>query len=323
MTAIWDSARLRIALESAGVGTWSWNVDTDRITLDAAALSIWGISDTGIVTFKTLSATIHPADLDRVRAAFEATREIVGPYETDFRIRRGNETRWVSARGEGDDGGLVARVSYGVFLDVTVRKRAEELREMVAGELQHRVKNLFAVTQALARMAARSNGTKDDMAKDLASRLQGLSDAQDLMRPRSDGQAMTAPLGSVLKVLLRPFGDEDRVRVLAQEPLVGEKSAAALAMIIHELGTNAIKYGALSVPSGKLAVSCALRDPQIAIEWRETGGPPPTQPRGKPGFGTRMVVASVRDQLGGTMRVAWPPEGIVVTLEVSAARLAA
>ena len=320
---VWDTSRLRMAIEAAGVGLWSWNVDTDRIALDEVARAIWGVEDSGVVTFEELSSTIHPADLDRVRAAFQATREMIGPYETDFRIRHGKEIRWISARGKGEDEGLVDRVSYGVFIDVTVRKRAEELREMVTGELQHRVKNLFAVTQALTHMAARSTATKEEMAKDLVGRLHSLSVAHDLIRPSFEDQAKAVALGDLLTVLLTPFGEDNRVHISAPDAHVGEKSAAALAMIVHELGTNAIKYGALSVRSGNLAISCTAHESQISIVWRETNGPPPTQPRGKPGFGSRMVVASVRDQLGGTMQVAWPPEGIVVTLEVNQARLAA
>ena len=94
----------------------------------------------GIITFEILSARIHPEDLDRVRAAFEATRNIRGNYETDFRILHDGKIRWISARGRGDDQGIVGRIMYGVFIDVTERKKAEETREMLAGEMDHRVK---------------------------------------------------------------------------------------------------------------------------------------------------------------------------------------
>ena len=96
----------------------------------------------GFVTFETLSARIHPEDLDRVRAAFASTREIFGDYELDFRILHNGDIRWIAARGRGDDEGIIGRIMFGVFIDVTERKIAEESRELLAGEMSHRVKNL-------------------------------------------------------------------------------------------------------------------------------------------------------------------------------------
>jgi PAS domain-containing protein len=92
---VWDANRLRIATDAAGVALWSWNVDTDEIAMDERAHGLWGVAG-GAVTFEDLSARIHPEDLDRVRAAFAATREILGAYEVDFRILHGGEVRWVS-----------------------------------------------------------------------------------------------------------------------------------------------------------------------------------------------------------------------------------
>ena len=151
---VWDANRLRIATDAAGVALWSWYVDTDEIALDERAHRLWGLPTTnGPVTFEDLSSHIHPHDLDRVRAAFTATRDILGPYEIDFRIMRGDDVRWVSARGRGEDQGIIGRTMFGVFLDVTERKLAEEAREMLASEMSHRVKNLFAIAAALSEIA--------------------------------------------------------------------------------------------------------------------------------------------------------------------------
>src|SRR5688572_13976024 len=102
----WTAQHLRLAVEAAGVTMWSWNVDTDRLTMDERAFDLWTIPRTKTVTFEDLSAHIHPADRDRVRAAFSATRALVGPYEIDFRIMIGEKIRWISARGQGDDAGI-------------------------------------------------------------------------------------------------------------------------------------------------------------------------------------------------------------------------
>ena len=155
-TLVWDAERLRIATDAAGIALWSWNVDTDEIALDERARGLWGVPGTGPVTFEALSARMHPADLDRVRGAFARTRAVPGAYEIDFRVLHGDAVRWVSARGQGGDRGIVEQVMFGVFLDVTGRRQAEEARELLAGEMSHRVKNLFTIASALTAIAARS-----------------------------------------------------------------------------------------------------------------------------------------------------------------------
>ncbi len=245
----WDVWQLRVATDAAGVALWSWNVDDDTFTMDERAYDLWGVPKREAITFQELSSRIHPEDLDKVRASFAATRDVVGAYETDFRILHGSKVRWISARGRGDDQGIVGRVMFGIFIDVSVRKLAEEAREMIAGEMNHRIKNLFAVAASLTRMAARSAGTKEQMALDLTRRLDALSAAHDLVRTDLNAQSKAVPIGDLLAVLLAPYMDGGseaaQVRVAAQELLIGESSATTLALIVHELATNAIKYGAL------------------------------------------------------------------------------
>jgi len=122
----WGEEHLRYAMEAAGVALFSWNVDTDDLTMDRRAFELWGVPHGSTVRFDDLSAHIHPADRDRVRAAFTATRGIQGPYEIDFRILVGQLVRWISARGRGSDAGIVGRLMYGIFIDVTGRKQAED-----------------------------------------------------------------------------------------------------------------------------------------------------------------------------------------------------
>jgi two-component sensor histidine kinase len=325
-SSVWDATRLRIATDAAGVALWSWDVDTDEIALDEHAQELWGVHN-GPVTFEALSARIHPEDLDRVRAAFAATREIPGAYEVDFRILRAGEVRWVSARGRGDDQGIVGRTMFGVFLDVTGRKLAEEAREMLAAEMGHRVKNLFAIASALTAISARSTTTATEMARDLTQRLTALSHAHDLARPFLNEPRKATPLGDLIAVLLAPYDDQgtigDRVRVAVPELLVGEASATTLALIVHELATNAIKYGALSKEAGMVDMSCTAHDDEVVIVWTETGGPLVEASNRPAGFGSQLVTRSISRQLGGTIAFDWPAEGIIVTLRMSKARLGA
>ena len=133
---IWTTAALRLAIEAAGVALWSWNIITDELSLDVAARVLWGVPDGDPqVTFEGLSAHIHPADRDRVKAAFYTTRAVSGRYEIDFRILIGEVVRWISARGQGLEAEVVRDVTFGVFIDVTERKQAEESNELLAGEM--------------------------------------------------------------------------------------------------------------------------------------------------------------------------------------------
>ena len=324
---VWSTEHLRIAADAAGIALWSWNIDTNEIALDERACALWGVPQSGPVTFEDLSACIHPEDRDRVRTAFTATRAVMGPYEIDFRILHDEELRWVSARGKGEDAGIVGRVMFGVFLDVTERKQAEETRELLAGEMSHRIKNLFAITSALTAIAARSTATTTEMARDLTQRLTALGRAQDLVRPTSGKAENKAEFGNLLTVLLAPYDDRKdaggRVRITAPELRVSDTTATTLALVVHELATNSLKYGALSTADGTLDVSCTAEDGGMVLVWTERGGPPVAVPSGPASFGSKLMTQTVTGQLGGSIAFDWPPEGVVVTLRMNKARLTA
>src|SRR3954468_8153965 len=168
----WSEKHLRAATRAAGIALWSWNVDTDAITMDERAYDLWEVSkDEQEITFEILSRNIHPADLARVRSAFAATRATIGDYEIDFRILAEKEIRWISARGQGEERDTADRTAFGIFLDVTQRKQAEEANELLAGEMSHRVKNLLHIATALTQITSRSAATKEDMAQELTNRL--------------------------------------------------------------------------------------------------------------------------------------------------------
>ena len=321
----WEAKQLRLAIKAAGVALWSWNVDTDRLTLDDRARELWDVSAGLEVTFEELSLRIHPADRDRVRAAFAATRAIQGPYETDFRILVGEEVRWVSARGQGGDADIEGRVMFGIFLDVTGRKQAEEGHELLAGEMSHRVKNLLAIASGLTAITSRSATTTADMARELTQRLSALGRAHDLVRPIPGHEGKAALLGDLLTVLLAPYDDmgafSGRIRVSVPRMGVGEGAATTLALVIHELATNSVKYGALSTVAGTLDVSCASPDDELMVVWTERGGPPVTQPAGLVGYGSKLVIQSMSRQLGGSIDHQWNTEGVCVTLRINRDRL--
>ena len=321
----WSDDHLRLAVEAAGVALWAWNVDDDSFTMDERGFELWGLPWRETVTFEQLSDHIHPADRDRVRAAFAATRAVLGPYETDFRILVGEEIRWIAARGQGEDVGIVGRTMFGIFLDVTGRKQAEEGHELLAGEMSHRVKNLLAIAAGLTEIASRTTSSTTDMARELIQRLTALGRAHDLVRPLPDGQGSAALLGDLLAVLLAPYDDlgafSGRIRVAVERMGVGESAATSLAMVVHELATNSLKYGALSSDSGTLDVSTRSSGDELTLVWTERGGPPVEAPTHPQGFGSKLVERSVTRQLGGSIDHDWAEGGLIVSVRLDRARL--
>lgn len=294
--------------------------------MDERGFELWGMPWREKVTFEELSSHIHPADRDRVRAAFAATRAVLGSYETDFRILVGDDVRWIAARGQGDDAGILGRTMFGIFLNVTGRKQAEEGHELLAGEMSHRVKNLLAIASGLTAITSRSATDTEHMARELTERLTALGRAHDLVRPLPGGQGAAALLGDILTVLLAPYDDlgafSGRIRVAVERMGVGERSATSLALIIHELATNSMKYGALSQPTGTLDVSSVAEESAILLTWLERGGPVVAPPAGSPGFGSMLVKRSVTGQLGGTIDHVWAEDGLIVSLRLDRKRLA-
>jgi two-component sensor histidine kinase len=324
---LWSEANLRLAVEAAGVALWSWNVDSDELTMDEKGYHLWGVPISAFVTFEDLSSHIHPADRDRVRAAFAATRAISGPYEIDFRILIEDTVRWVSARGQGEDVGMVGRVMFGIFIDVTGRKQAEEGNELLAGEMSHRVKNLLAIASGLTSITSRSAKTTEDMARQMIQRLTALGRAHDLVRPLPGEQGKAALLGDLIAVLLAPYDDmgafSGRVRVSVPRMGVGEGTANILALVLHELATNSLKYGALSSPTGTLDVSCSDLPDDVVMVWTERGGPAVQPPDGTEGYGSKMVSRVLANKLSGTIERNWSLDGAIITVTMNKERLAA
>lgn len=295
--------------------------------MDERAFDLWGIAWATEVAFEELSAHIHPADRDRVRAAFTATRSVTGPYEIDFRIMLRDEVRWISARGQGADEGIVGGVMFGIFLDVTGRKQAEEGHELLAGEMSHRVKNLLAIATGLTRITSQSTTSIADMAEALTERLTALGRAHDLVRPLPGHEGKAALLGDLFSVLLAPYDDPGafagRIRVAVPRMGVGERTATTLALVIHELATNSVKHGALSTKVGVLDVSSTTDEQDVLVVWAESGGPAISGPPDMLGFGSKLISRSIAHDLGGVLSYDWQETGLVATLRLKKDRLAA
>ncbi len=324
-TREWGHADLRRAVDAAGVALWAWDVETDDLEMDPRGYELWDVPPDQLLSFEKLSEKIHPADRDRVREAFAATRSIAGDYEIDFRTLVGPNVRWISARGQGGDVGIVAHSMTGIFIDITARKQAEEGNELLAGEMSHRVKNLLAIAAGLTNITSRSSVSIADMSKQLTKRLMALGRAHDLVRPLPGGQGKAALMGDLFTVLLAPYDEEGafagRIRVAVPRIGIGEVAATNIALVLHELATNSLKYGALSVENGTLNVTATMSEKDVVVEWTEHGGPEVIVPPESDSFGSNLIRQTVEGQLGGSISYDWSASGLCVSLLISGERM--
>jgi len=215
--------------------------------------------------------------------------------------------------------------------DITERKRAEQQQNLLLREMSHRVKNLFSVASSIVALSARGAATPEELALSMQERLAALGRAHDLTLTKPAGHApvQTQPttLHALIQAVLLPFeskepGDAKRATVTGLDiPLAGSQ-VTAFALLLHEFATNAAKYGALSAPSGRIGIECSEKNGEITIEWRESGGPSLAQENEEDGFGSLLVRATVKHQLGGEIVREWKPEGLRIRITFPMERIA-
>ncbi|MGA0601798.1 sensor histidine kinase [Caulobacter sp. KR2-114] len=207
------------------------------------------------------------------------------------------------------------RFFTGIMRDITERTQAEQRQRLMVNELNHRVKNTLATVQAVASQTLRTSGSMDQARQALASRLLALAKAHDVLTHESWEGAEIADI--VRQALFA--GDQARVSAGGDSARLTPKAALALSMILHELFTNAAKYGALSGESGRVEISWRRLDEGLTVAWRERDGPPVSAPDHR-GFGSRMIEALARD-LDGVARLNFPADGLVCEVEAGALSL--
>ncbi len=267
----------------------------------------------------------HPDDRDRAWSEWRRSLETGDLYEIEYRLRHHTgEYRWTLGRALPirDAEGQILRW-IGTCTDIHESRLAAEERELVAQELSHRIKNIFAVLNGIISLSARSHPEVKPFADQLRQRIYALGEAHDFVRPHSylnaaaNGQGM---LSSLIERLMRPYNSEGtpRVTFVGDDATIDDAAATPMALLFHELATNSAKYGALSGQTGKVSITARSEGDVYQLEWLETGGPAVTEPETLGGFGTRLVKMSVEGQMRGQLERRWLEEGLKVQVTLPA-----
>ncbi|MFC4593924.1 sensor histidine kinase [Sphingobium tyrosinilyticum] len=266
------------------------------------------------------SGNFHPDDREAAWTRWRHSLETGEPYEVEYRLRHhSGEYRWTLGRAlpiHDDEGRIIRWI--GTCTEIHEQKLMMEEREIIAHELSHRIKNIFSVISGLIGLSARQNPAIRAVADDLRDRIMALGRAHDFVRPHSaeaDEDMAQGRLRGILEQIFAPYDDagESRIVFSGENPAIDDRSATPLALLFHELATNAAKYGALSVPHGRVHIDVREEGTDIRVQWREEGGPL-VQPSMHEGFGSRLMQLSAERQLGGRLQRDWRPNGLLVSL---------
>jgi PAS domain S-box-containing protein len=311
-------ARLQEALTAGGVMAFEWNTRSNASNRSDNAAQILGLDPNKPFSAAEFLERVHPDD----RADFKARIRTVSPdkpsYKKTFRFRcpDGREI-WLeeSSIAEFDSAGQCLRLK-GLTLDITERKLSDERQGLLIAELDHRVKNLLARVAVITSYTRQGSNSIDQFVQVLDRRIQSMAAAHSLL---SQSRWSGVNLADLVHSQLAPYATTANTTIGGPDVTLTPIVTQAVAMALHELVTNAVKYGALSNPSGHVAVNWHQpvdeEASRVKIEWRESGGPPVVRPA-KAGYGTSLIREMIPHELGGTVDLAFVTDGVCCRIEV-------
>jgi PAS domain S-box-containing protein len=309
--------RLRLASQAAEFGTYDFRPRTGQFHCSEQMKKLIGWNGEEELTAEKFLGLVNELDRAAVRQALLSSGTGDVKHRLEFRVPCDGGHRWLLDCGRafyGDESrDLPVRV-VGTVLDLTERKQVEERQLILMAELDHRVKNILANVGAIVKLSGRNTGSLPDFVDALDARIQAIAKAHSMLRRDSWAGI---DLNTYLSELLAPFISRSSMNIILKgDPIdISPKAAQSLALLFHELATNAVKYGALSVPGGKVVVSWArpIEKNCVRLAWREQGGPPPKE-TGREGFGT-LAIKTVASELGSKVAYGFEPDGMAFSIE--------
>ncbi|MFP5076934.1 PAS domain-containing protein [Rhizobium sp. YIM 134829] len=271
----------------------------------------------------------HPDDQERAWAAWRASLATGDPYQIEYRLRHHSGAyRWVLGRALPirDAAGAIMRW-YGTCTDIHDAKMLQAEREVVAHELSHRIKNIFSVLSGIISLSARAQPAARAFADELRRRIDAMGRAHDFIRPHSDASRQSigeSTFFGLTQRLLEPYTGEhgsDAIRLEGDDAPIADAAATPLALILHELGTNAAKYGALSGAGGRVRLIGRIESDVYHLIWKEEVPEAAVTAPAREGFGSRLIAISAEGQLGGSITKTWEPDGLRADIRLPLASL--
>lgn len=265
----------------------------------------------------------HPDDQDKAWSRWRHSLATGEPYEIEYRLRDANgDYRWTLGRASAmrDETGKIVRW-FGTCTDIHEQRLLLEQRQLVSQELSHRIKNIFSIIAGLTSLSRRRHPEAAPILDDIRERILALGRAHDFVRPHSAASAPQhgpATLAGLLRELLAPYqSDTDaRIEICGDDLPIDDQATTPIALVFHELATNAAKYGALLTERGHVRLEVTAEPDICVFRWLEFEGPEIVNEPQEPGFGTSLVDLSITRQLGGTIVKSWDRAGLMVHITI-------
>ncbi|WEK04585.1 MAG: PAS domain-containing protein [Candidatus Devosia phytovorans] len=300
--------RLNFTLKAGGLGTWTLDVPSRRLVASAICKANFGRMPADTFSYEDLENSIHPDDhsywAEKVADAAAGNGDLHVEYRA---VWPDGSIHWIEVRAETrfDDDRRPLLMS-GVSIDITERREAEAYRELMNREMSHRIKNILATVQSIVRQSLRTETPASGMQDIVAQRIEALGGAHDVLTGKDWD---VAGLRQTVERAVSPFNSDRRIHHFGPDLEISHRASSALTMALHELATNAVKYGALSGETGRVRIEWSIDGDRFELIWLETGGPSVTAPT-RTGFGSRMIERALSASVSGHAKVDYLPEGI-------------
>ncbi|RJT40917.1 GAF domain-containing protein [Mesorhizobium waimense] len=315
-----EEKRRAIALDAASLASWAWDIRTDIIECDVLLSELFNLPRSNRLRARDILAAIDPRDVYQTETRFRDALTGSDDYFGEYRVKGMHPPRWVATRGRviERDGDGKPTLIFGVNYDITERKLGDERQRLLLRELNHRVKNTLATVQALATQTVRHARQPSEFLEAFGARLQALGVAHNLL---SDREWRGIGIRELVQIEVKPFDSTERPRmtISGADLLLTPDQAVGLGLILHELASNALQYGSLSVASGRVDLTWKAEGKRgarrLVLTWRESGGPQ-VEPPDRHGFGSILIRRSLAKVISSEVTHEFRPEGVFAEISM-------
>ncbi len=318
-----DPGRLVRAVEAAGAGLWEWDLGRNVVHMTSSLAALLGLAPRAVqVPAASFFERVHQDDIALFRVSLSEALRDEKPFTHEFRVAPKDDggMRWLSFRGQVLDRAEDGEPSMlaGLCFDVTDRRRTQEAYDLLNRELSHRMKNLFSVVSSLVNMTSETRPEARDFVTSFQARLNTFAATHEAL---VKGTWHAVPLESLVEKALSPLGVWDRIDIQNANISLGSQGSQTIVLVLHELATNAIKYGALSNGTGRVDLEFRSQPPSedagptLIMVWTERGGPMVSAPSTR-GFGISLIERLTKRQTHGETVLNWRPDGLRCCIEL-------